>query len=309
MKEEEKMATHETNSHCATPVQKTRGTLMILTAALGWASSGTAAKHLFLMGVTPAGLVQMRATLATVLIGLWIAMTRPALFRVKTKDLPRILALGFFGMAMVQFTYLFAISRIHVAVAILMQYMAPVFIFFWTLAFGAKKPKLISAAAISVTVIGCYFVSGAYDFDFSELDLLGLGSGLASAVSFALYTLLGEGLVGRYDPRSVTFHAFLVAAVTWNIMGAPFSFVAKCGDPAFLFWGLYVVVIGTVVPFLLYVAGMRCVSSVNASITATTEPIFAGLISWVFIGEALTPVQMAGAGLVLLSVAVLTAKG
>ncbi|SCY06879.1 EamA family transporter [Desulfoluna spongiiphila] len=303
------MATHDMSGPGVTPAEKTRGTLMILAAALGWASSGTAAKHLFLLGVTPAGLVQMRATLAAVLIGLWIAMTRPALFRVKTRDLPRILALGFFGMAMVQFTYLFAISRVHVAVAILMQYMAPVFIFFWSLAFGAKKPKLLSAAAITVTVAGCYFVSGAYDFDFTELDLLGLGSGLASAVSFAVYTLLGEGLVGRYDPKAVTFHAFLVAAVTWNVMDAPFAFVGKCADPAFLFWGLYVAVIGTVVPFLLYVAGMRSVSSVNASITATTEPIFAGLISWVFIGEALTPVQIAGAALVLLSVAVLTARG
>lgn len=303
------MAIPETDTPTTTPAQKARGTLMILTAALGWASSGTAAKHLFLMGVTPAGLVQMRATLAAVLIGLWIAMTRPDLFRVEKRDLPRILALGFLGMAMVQFTYLFAISRIHVAVAILMQYMAPVFIFFWSLTFGSKKPTLLSAAAIAVTVLGCYFVSGAYDFDLSELDLLGLGSGLASAVSFAVYTLLGEGLVGRYDPRAVTFHAFLVAAVTWNLASAPLFFVGMCADPAFLFWGLYVVVIGTVAPFLLYVAGMRGISSVNASITATTEPIFAGLISWVFIGEALTPVQMAGAALVLFAVGVLTVKG
>jgi len=292
-----------------TPGQKARGTLIILVAALCWASSGTAAKHLFLLGVTPAGLVQMRATMATVIIGLWIAVTRPGLFRLEKRDLPRIIALGFFGMAMVQYTYMFAISRVHVAVAILMQYMAPVFIFLWALAFGTKRPSVLSAMTIAGTVIGCYFVSGAYDFNFAELDLLGLGGGLAAAISFAVYSILGEGLVGRYDPKTVTFYAFLVSAVVWNIVEPPFAFIGKCANPSFLFWGMYVVLFGTVFSFLLYVVGIKQVSSVNASITATTEPIFAGLIAWAFIGEALTPVQMVGAGLVILSIGVLTVKG
>lgn len=293
----------------ATRGQRMRGTLMILAAALGWSSSGTAAKHLFLLGVTPAELVQMRATLAAVIIGGWMAVTRPGLFRVAKGDLPRLLALGALGMAMLQFTYLYAISRVHVAVAILMQYMAPALIFIWSLAFGTKKPSAVAAVAILGTVTGCYFVSGAYDFQVAELDLIGLGSGLLSAVGFAAYTLMGEGLVGRYDPWAVTFYAFLVAGVVWNVVAPPLAFLGMCADPAFLFWGGYVAVVGTVIPFLLYVTGIKSVSSVNASITATTEPIFAGLISWAFIGEALTPVQVAGAALVLLSVGVLTAKG
>lgn len=308
-KEQEMMKEHDVNSGHSATGQKAKGTLIILIAALCWASSGTAAKHLFLMGVTPTGLVQMRATVAAVMIGLWIALTRPALLRLARRDLPRMVAMGFFGMAMVQFTYMFAISRVHVAVAILMQYMAPVFIFLWALVFGMKKPSVLSAVTISGTVMGCYFVSGAYDFNFAELDLLGLGGGLAAALSFAVYSILSEGLVGRYDPKAVTFYAFLVSAVVWNLAEPPFAFVSKCADPSFLFWGMYVVLFGTVLPFLLYVVGIKHTSSVNASITATTEPIFAGVISWIFIGEALTPVQMAGAALVLLSIAVLTVKG
>lgn len=289
--------------------QKARGTLIILFAALCWASSGAAAKHLFLLGVTPSGLVQMRATMAAVIIGGWMAVTRPGMFRLERRDLPRVFALGFFGMATVQFTYMFAISRVHVAVAILMQYLSSVFIFLWALAFGAKKPSLLSALTIVGTVIGCYFVSGASDVDFSQLDLLGLGGGLVAAVSFAVYSLLGEGLVGRYDAKSVTFYAFLVSAMVWNIAEPPFAFIGRCADPSFLFWGMYVVLIGTVIPFLLYAMGVKHISSINASITATAEPIFAGLLSWAFIGEALSPAQMAGAALVLLSIAVLNLKG
>ncbi|WP_300675373.1 EamA family transporter [Desulfoluna sp.] len=297
------------NGSTPSPKQKIQGTLIILIAALFWASSATAAKHLFLMGMTPGELVQMRVTLSAVFIGGGLAMTRPGFFRIEKRDLLRIFTLGFFGMAMVQFTYLFAISRIHVAVGILMQYLAPALIFLWALAFGTKKPSVVAASTISGTIIGCYFVSGAYDFQVSELNLLGLGSGLASAFCFALYTVMGEGLAGRYDPKVVTFYAFLVAAVVWNIAEPPFAFMGKCADPSFLFWGMYVVLFGTVFPFLFYAVGVTYVSSINASITATTEPIFAGLISWVFIGESLTLVQMVGAALVLLSISVLTVKG
>ena len=288
--------------------EKASGVSIVLIAAFCWASSGTAAKHLFFMGVTPLELVQMRATLAAVVIGAWIAATRPGLFKVAKRDLPRVFAMGFLGMAMVQFTYMFAISRIHVAVAILMQYMAPVFIFFWALLFGTKRPGLVAGVAISGTVVGCYLVSGAFDYHLSELDLLGLGSGLAAAVSFAVYSILGEGLMGRYDVKTVTFYAFFASTLVWNMVASPLSFIAKCADPSFLFWGGYVVLLGTAVPFLLYAAGMKRISSVNASITATTEPIFAGVISWAFLGEALTPVQMVGALLVLLSIVVLTLK-
>ena len=285
------------------------GTLLILSAALCWALSGTAAKHLFLMGISPTVLVQMRATVAGALIALWLLIKDPSLFKVEIRDLPRFFFLGLVGMAMLQYTYLFAISRIHVAVAILIQYLAPVFIFLWALLFGSKKPTVLTSLTICGTVLGCYFVSGAFEVELASLDFLGIAGGLGAAISFAYYSISAEGLVARYDSRTVTLYAFLFSTITWNAIETPLAFVGMCSDPSFLFWGLFVVIVGTVTPFSLYTLGMTRVSSVNASITATTEPIFAAAISWCFIGEALSPVQMAGAALVLISIGILNAKG
>ena len=291
------------------PISKIVGTLFILSAALCWALSGTAAKHIFLMGISPTVLVQMRATVAGSLVALWVGINSPNLFKFRLKDLPRFILLGLVGMALLQYTYLYAISRIHVAVAILIQYMAPVFIFLWCLVFGDKKPTMLTSLTILGTVIGCYFVSGASEVDISQLDLWGIAGGLGAAISFAYYSLTAEGLVERYDPRTVILYALLFSSITWNLVESPFAFVYACANPSFLFWGLFVVLVGTLIPFSLYTLGITRVSSVNASITATTEPIFAGIISWCFIGEALSFPQMAGAALVLASIAVLTAKG
>ena len=289
--------------------QRVLGTGLILMAALCWALSGTAAKHLFQMGITPSVLTQMRATLAGGLMALWIAFKKPSLFRIRQKDLLSFALLGFFGMAMLQYTYLFAISRIHVAVAILIQYMAPAFIFVWSLFFGRKKPSLYALVAILGTVLGCYFVSGASEVPLSGLDLIGIAGGFGAALTFAYYSLSAEGLMRRYDPRTVTVYAFLFSSVSWNLLESPLAFAALFTTPSFSFWGLFVVLVGTLLPFSLYLYGISRVSSVNASITATTEPIFAAAISWVFLGESLSGWQMAGAALVLASIGVLNLKG
>ena len=53
------------------------GYLFAALAALFWASSGTAAKFLFLSGITAFELVQLRTTLATGIVFCWILLHRP----------------------------------------------------------------------------------------------------------------------------------------------------------------------------------------------------------------------------------------
>ncbi|HTZ38894.1 MAG TPA: DMT family transporter, partial [Syntrophales bacterium] len=114
------------------------GYLLAALAALFWASSGTAAKYLFLSGITAFELVQMRTTLATVIILIWLALRDRSLLVVDRRDLPYFISVGV-GLAAVQFTYLFAISKIQVAAAILIQYQAPLFVSLYTLVFLRER--------------------------------------------------------------------------------------------------------------------------------------------------------------------------
>ena len=96
-----------------------------------WASSGTAGKALFTSGVTPFELVQIRVTVSTVLLtivfGIWF---RP-LFKIRPRDLWYFFLLGGVVMALVQVTYFYAISKIQVAAAIFLQYLAPIMVAFF----------------------------------------------------------------------------------------------------------------------------------------------------------------------------------
>ena len=72
-------------------------------------------------------------------------------------------------------------------------------------------------------------------------------------------------------------------------------------------WGLilFVGLFGTVLPFGLYNEGIKRINATHASITATLEPVMAGVISYVFLGEVMEVWQIIGAALVLATILLL----
>jgi drug/metabolite transporter (DMT)-like permease len=67
------------------------------------------------------------------------------------------------------------------------------------------------------------------------------------------------------------------------------------------------VILGTVVPFGLFVRALTHVSAVTAQIVSTLEPVVAAGAAFLVLGERLEALQLFGGGLVL--VAVLLAQG
>ena len=56
---------------------------------------------------------------------------------------------------------------------------------------------------------------------------------------------------------------------------------------------------GTIVPFLLVLGSLRRIGAQRAGIVGSTEPLWAGVIALVVLGETLTTVQGIGALIVL----------
>ncbi len=277
------------------------GYLLAALAALFWASSGTAAKYLFNSGITAFELVQLRTTLATCIVFSWLLMRNRSLLVIERRDLPYFVTLGV-GLAAVQFTYLFAISKIQVAAAILIQYQAPLFVALYTLLFLRVKLAPVVFAAMAGSLFGCYLVVGGYNLDLLDMNRVGLASALASAVTFAWYTVRCEYGMKRYPPWTVVFYGLLFAALTWNILQPPLTAFLKPAGP--VQWGCVFVVgfLGTVLAFICYNEGISRIGATRASITATLEPITAGFIAWLLLGETMEVWQTLGAALVIASV-------
>ena len=130
------------------------GYLYVALAAVLFAMSGTSSKFLFNGGITPYQLIQLRTTLAFTCLLIWLCLRHSSLLKIAVSDLPYFMALGVLGIGAAQFMYLFAISKINVAAAILLHYTGPVFVALYAVFVQRQKIGMPSTLAILGTLIG-----------------------------------------------------------------------------------------------------------------------------------------------------------
>ncbi len=162
--------------------------------------------------------------------------------------------------------------------------------------------------AVSGSSAKFLFNGGITPFQLVQLNRAGIASGLASAVCFAWYSVHGEYGMRKYDPWIVLFFALLFGAAVWNVLHPPLEAFVHPYSPTEWWWIFYIGVFGTAVPFGLFLEGINLIRSARASITGTLEPITAGVLSYLFLNEAMEPMQLAGGVIVLSAVVLLQIK-
>ena len=281
------------------------GYLYVSLAAILFAISGTAAKFLFNDGITAFQLIQMRTTLAFTGLLIWLCLRYPTLLKISIKNLPYFIGLGVFGIGSAQFFYLLAISKINVAAAILLHYTGPVFVALYVVFIQRQKLRFNITLAISGTLIGCFLVVGAYNLQLFALNRIGIIAGILAAVSFAVYSILSDYGMRKYTPWTVLLYGLLFAALMWNTLHPPLEAFFHRYSPVQWGWILFIGICGTIFPFGLYFEGVKRIQPTHASITATLEPISAGVIAAVFLGEVMAPLQIIGGLIVIVSIIIL----
>lgn len=282
-----------------------KGYLSVIAAALLWASCGTAGKALFNAGMSPFILVQTRVSLAALIMVLALSLWKPPLLKIKAKDIGYFLVFGSVFMALMQLSYFLAISKIQVAAAILVQYLAPVIVAAFSMVFWHERVTCKKVLALCLSIAGCYLVVGGYSLALLSMNRAGILWALLSAVAFASTTLLGEKGMQRHNPWTALTYALLFSAMTLNVVQRPLLILSQAYTMQQ--WGsiLYIVVFGTLIPFGLYLVGVNYIRSTRTIITATLEPIAAAFLAYFILGEALSGLQITGGLSVIAAVAML----
>ena len=270
------------------------GYVYILIGSTLWGVSSVVAKSLFNIGLPPAELVLIRLTLATLTLLLILLFFDRKKMVVSLRDLPYFFILGFVGVAGMQFTYYYTISKIHVGPAILLQYIQPVWVSIYAFLFQREPLSKGKIASLLLAVIGCYFVVGGYQFDLLRLNKVGILSGVVSSLFFTFYALYGEKGLKKYDPWTLILYGFGFGALFYWILVSPMKFIT--GGYSLKMWiaFLYIAIFATLIPFGFYFKGIDRVRATRASITATWEPVIAGFAAYIVLGEVLYPLQVLG---------------
>ena len=278
---------------------RTVGRLYVVIAALSWGTSATLARSVFRdAGVPPLQVVELRVAIATLALLLWTLFRDRTLWRIERRDIGYMAALGLIGVTAVQGTYYHAIATLGVGLAILLQYLAPSMIVLWDLVRG-KRPHPSLILAVVSALIGTACIVRGMGHGGTDARPFDWFIGFSSAVVFAFYVLASKRGLARYRPETVLLHTFGFATCFWLVVIPPTRILAA-HYPAelwlrFVLLGLF----STLIPFWFFYAGLRRLTSAEAAIIATLEPVVGIVASAVFLREMLSGVQLIGAVLVI----------
>jgi len=266
-----------------------------------------------LHAIDPIILSQTRASFSLlVLLALLVGRRGWKRIKLPTRDLIRCLVLGMLGVAASNYFYYVAIQRTSVAIAIIVQYTAPVWVLLYVVARGQQKLSLQKVAAVGVAITGIALtigIVGAKSASPLRLDSYGLLAALLASFSFAFYNVGGHRILARHDRWRVLVWTLISAAVFWLFVNPPWKVIAAHYAPAqwgFLFVFSMISVLGS---FSLYFLGLQYLEPTRAIIASCLEPVFSILLAAALLGERVRPIQTLGIVLVLSAIVIVQLTG
>lgn len=157
-----------------------------------------------------------------------------------------------------------------------------------------QPPPRAAWFGVGLALGGLALLSLTADLRLAPGDLLVLGCTL----SFAAHILLTGHFAARHDPLRLTFgQIVVVAGLSWLAAllfdhGVPSPLPIL---PAAVFTG----VLATALAFGVQTVAQRFTTATHTALIFTAEPVFAGLFSFLLIGELLGPRQALGCALIL----------
>jgi len=164
----------------------------------------------------------------------------------------------------------------------------PIFSYFLV---GERITKRIGFALV-VSVTGLYFLSGATGFNFGDaLELL-------CAIAYGIHVALIGKFTRDFDSPTLTilqlFFVFLFSSFFWGADGFYMEY-----SPVMIFGVIFTGIFASAMGILIQVRAQRYISPSRAAIIFTTEPVFAGIFSYIFLGEGMSLTGLVGAILIL----------
>lgn len=285
------------------------GYVYALCAAFLFGTNGSVTKVVIQAGLDPAQLTLFRVAGTAIIAAVVLLFANRAAFRVTWRQLGLLTILGIVGVALLQYTYAVAISILPVGITLLIEYTAVLMVAIVAFFFLHEKVRARLWVAIGFVLFGLAVVAQIWA---SELVPFGVLMAFGAAVCLALYFLLGEREVGKTSPMAVAFWTMSASAIFWAIFSGwwnldPAIFttpVSLSGNLAQVELPLLVplawnVLLGSFLPFFLSLLALKHLTATAAGIVASAEVVFAFIVAWLWLGEGLNPVQIAGAAIVL----------
>jgi len=290
-----------------------KGEILTLLGAIFFSFNGVVAKLVLTSGLSSMRLTQVRCGGAFVFLGLYIFLRHRTTLKAKKEDLPLLFAYGIIGFLLVQALYFVAITRLNVSVALILEFTAPIWIVLWLRFVKHKVVPPLMWVAIFLAFGGLVLIAQVWKG--RTLDPIGVAAALLDGIVLASFFLLGEKLTAKRDVESLMVYGFGFASLGLAIAMPLWSYPTEIFSQSMNLQGRFaafdlpgwvliawVIIMGTIVPYLLVVKGLKLLSASTSSVMGMAEPVLAGVFAWIWLSETWNFIQLVGGVTVIIGI-------
>jgi len=292
---------------------RTAGLALAVASALAFSSSGPVVKPLLDEGWSLGAALLIRMGISGLLLSpaLIVAIVRERSFLRRHGML--ILGFGLTAVAGCQLLFFSAMQRMPVAIALLIQYLAPVLLVGLAWVRTRRAPSRLVLIGSAVAVIGLVLV---VDIAGAHFDLIGTLLALGAAVCVGAYFLISERAGDDLPPLALASGGLLTGAVLMAVLCAigVLPFAAPAVDVVLggmvmpsIVPMLWVAGVATTIGYAFGVMAVPRIGSRVASFVGLSEVLFALGFAWLLLGEVPAPIQFVGGALILVGVVLVRA--
>ena len=288
----------------------TSNDLLMLSAVLIWGINFSVLK-VALQYFSPLAFNAVRFSLATLVMLLALRWQRES-FAVSRSDLLPAIGLGLLGHTLYQLVFINGMARTTPANASLLMATAPIFVVIYGRILGIERTNRVVWAGICVSFAGILLLvlGGGGNVRLGGSTVLGDALVLGAAMLWAGYTTGSKPLLARYSPVKLTTSSMVFGTIPLVLVSIPSLLHQDWRAPTTGAWVglLYSAVFSVAIGYVVWYTSVRRVGSARTAIFSYLTPVVSVLVSWLFFGYPLAPLQLAG-GAVVLAGLVLTRQG
>jgi len=294
-------------------LNKHRGELYLVIGAIFFSLNGVIVT-LVLDHMTTFRLAQVRALGTFFLLFLITFIQDRNSLKAERREIPTLIFYGVFGYAMVQLGYFIGISRgVPLSLVLIIEFTAPIWIVLWIKFVRKSVVAKDMWVAIALSLLGLIMVAKVWQgFSF---DLIGTFGALGAALALAVYFLMSQSQGTKRSAQAMVVWGMGVAGLFWSsvlpiwnfpteIFTTEINLQGRFSDFSAPGWLLiaYIIVFGTMVPYLFVVGGIRRLSASTSSVIGMLEPVIAGVFAWIWLSQSWSAIQLAGGAIVLIGI-------
>lgn len=278
----------------------TIGYLYAILASFFFALIAIIGKNLITGGIHPFQLLFFQYMITVFLLGCWLMLRQPKSLACSRKTLILFAFQGIVGGAGTSLFFYTALTSLNAGITSMLLFINPVYISVFFALTKIRRMKLINYISVLLAVSGAAVVLDVFSAGSLSLPISGVFLGMGSGICYAFYNVFADLKLKSEDPNVINFYSssfgLLFTGILLGISGIGYSISITTLPSIFILAS-----VSGILPIFFIFKAFQYIGSEKVSVIASVELPMTLIMAFLFLGESMKPIQLAGVVMIVAS--------